>query len=67
MGGYIVMYLGQNVPHANPHRPGSHELAVIRQWRDRRRVDAARGVSAEEALALVRRPEWVWRPGFYNV
>jgi tryptophan halogenase len=67
MGGYILMYLGQSVPHGNPHQPGSYEKAVIQGWRIRRQAEASRGVSAEEALALVRRPEWVWRPGFYNV
>jgi tryptophan halogenase len=66
LGGYVVLLLGQNVPHANPHQPSSRELAVLRQWRDNRRGEAARGVSAEQALAIIRRPEWVWRPGFYK-
>ena len=67
MGGYILMYLGQNVPHGNLHEPGPQEKAVLQGWRNRRLVEASRGVSVEEALALVRRPEWAWRPGFYDV
>ena len=41
MGSYLVMYLGQNVPHLNPYQPGQRELAVMQKWRQHRIAEAA--------------------------
>ena len=66
LGSYFMMYLGQAVPHANGHDPTGREVAVVEQWRQHRRHVARTGLTAEQALAVVRRPEWAWRPGFYD-
>jgi tryptophan halogenase len=64
---HLVMYLGQNVPHANPYRSGPQEREAMNQWRAGRIAEATDGFTAEEALAIVRNPDWGWRPGFYDL
>ncbi len=64
---YIIMFMGQNVPSENQYTPGSWELTQLHQWRERRRAEAIAGVTAEEALSIIRDPRWEWRPGFYDV
>jgi len=66
LGSYLVMFLGQQVPHNNRHHAGAQEKTRIEQWRNEQKKIAATGYSAEQALTLVRRPEWVWTPDFYN-
>ena len=66
LGSYMMMFLGQNVPHENRWAATPAERAVVDQWRQQRRQVARGGATAEATLAVVRHPGWQWRPGFYD-
>jgi tryptophan halogenase len=56
--GYLAMLLGQEVPHARPHSATTAELLVWQQHVTKCRGIAARGFTAEELNALIRKAGW---------
>ena len=61
MAGYVALLLGQRVPYRRTYEPTAAERDLMRARRERNRQAARRGFTAEQALALIRSPEWDWR------
>jgi tryptophan 7-halogenase len=66
MEGYLSMFVGQAVPYEMEVLLPADEIAVWDEIRAGHRARAATGLSVAEALAVVRSPNWQWRPDFYS-
>ena len=64
--GYLTMLVGQRAPYRNRARPSAAEMQQLAQIRERNRAQAAAGYTVEEALRIIRLPEWNWTPGFFR-
>ena len=62
--GYWSMLLGQGVPYRKIHHPGDAERAAWGRIRQAIARQAQAAVGVDEALRLVRHPEWRW-PDLY--
>jgi tryptophan halogenase len=60
MAGYVAMLLGQRVPYRRTRLPTDQEMAIMRARRERNRHLARHGLTVEQALAMIRSPEWDW-------
>jgi tryptophan halogenase len=60
MKGWATLLLGQRVPYRNAHRATDAETQKFDMVRQRYRVQAQRGLTAEEVLAAIRSPGWRW-------
>jgi tryptophan halogenase len=66
MDGYWTLLVGQQAPYHTSIVISDEEKAKWRRVQDFNRRVAANAMSAEEAFALIRRPEWQWRNDFYQ-
>jgi tryptophan halogenase len=60
MEGYLVMMVGNKVPHRNNHKPSKKEIAI---WKDRcfqAKNIARTGLTVKKSLDVIRRPDWQW-------
>lgn len=67
MEGYLTMLIGQQVPHESRYVPTQAETESVRRFQAHCRYEAARGCGVEEALRVVREPEWRWKSDFFGV
>jgi tryptophan halogenase len=58
--GYLVQFVGNQVPYRNRHRPTAAELAIVTANHGANIEAAQRGFTSEEALAIVHNPGWQW-------
>jgi tryptophan 7-halogenase len=58
--GYIVQFVGNQLPHRNHHNATADELKIISSIRERHHTEAKNGFTVEEALAMIRNPNWRW-------
>jgi tryptophan halogenase len=58
--GYLVMLVGNKVPHRNRHQPTTAELHFVNQQRAANRAEAAQGLTVPESLACIHHPNWRW-------
>lgn len=58
--GFLVMLVGNKVPHRKPYQPSSSELRVWNQRRSLFAREARKGMDVREALSFVRHPGWKW-------
>ncbi len=63
--GYLTLLVGQRVPHDGRYVPTMHEQASMQRLRAQFCNEARRGYSVEEALGMIRHPEWRWHAGFF--
>jgi hypothetical protein len=61
------MLVGQRVPYHTTYAPTPAELQALAAIRTGRGQQAEGGVTTEEALQWIRRPDWVWLPQYYKV
>jgi tryptophan halogenase len=64
--GYLTMLVGQRVPHGGDRTVSPHEVEYLRQHRAKNMQTAMNGYTVEQALPIVRLPNWNWRPGFFD-
>jgi tryptophan halogenase len=64
--GYLTMFVGQRVPYETLYTPTAAGKASVRAFREAVRRDASHGCGVEEALRMIRDPEWAWPPNFYG-
>ncbi|WP_289031675.1 tryptophan 7-halogenase, partial [uncultured Algoriphagus sp.] len=58
--GFLVMLVGNKVPHRKPYQPSASELRV---WNQRRALfarEARKGIDVRQALSFIRQPGWKW-------
>lgn len=65
MEGYLSLLVGQQVPHNGAYRPSESDRAHWNAIQASIRQHVARAASVEEALAAIRRPDFVW-PNVYG-
>ena len=58
--GYLTMLVGQQVPYRNRPEFSECELKAVQQFRQENSRNAAMGYYAEQALSVVRIPQWEW-------
>jgi tryptophan halogenase len=58
--GFLVMLVGNKVPYRNKPSIPAGERNIWEAYRSRVRAAANLALTSEEALAAIRRPEWVW-------
>lgn len=58
--GYLVMLVGNRVPHRKGFEPTAAELKLIKQRKALFREQARKGIGVAEALGYVRHPGWRW-------
>ncbi|HEY2586261.1 MAG TPA: FAD-dependent oxidoreductase [Tepidisphaeraceae bacterium] len=65
--GYLSMLVGQGVPYRHASEPTAAELQAVADIRRAVGQHAEAGVTSEEALQWIRRPDWVWLPQYFKV
>jgi tryptophan halogenase len=60
--GYYVLLIGQEVPYRRTHVPSEAELAKWNQAREQHRAAALRAMTVNEALSIIRSPQWRVHP-----
>lgn len=65
MEGYLAMLVGQQVPYRTAYKPSASEQQAWAQIRQQYRSQAAAGFGVEEALRIVRSPQFVWPTNVY--
>jgi tryptophan halogenase len=63
IAGYIALLLGQKIPHERLYGVSESELKTWNIERQRCKEMAARGLSVNQTLAVIRSPQWRWRVG----
>ena len=58
--GYLVMLVGNRVPHGGQHEATAAERQIWDQLRTRFAAQAEAGMDVREALACIRHPGWRW-------
>ena len=64
--GYLAQLVGQQAPTERHFSATADELKKWQAHRAKMKKEAQNGFTVEEGLAMVRRPEWQWQPGFYS-
>jgi tryptophan 7-halogenase len=64
--GYWSLLIGQKVPYQRPYVPSPKERQTWRQIQEAFKAKALAAVSVNEALTLVRSPEFHWPPNLYT-
>ncbi len=64
--GYLALLIGQQVPHRKEFQPSLEEQERWYRYLDGLKREAQEAFTVEEALAIVRSPNWTWTPGFYR-
>ena len=63
--GYLVMLVGQKVPHRGKHHPSPEELKIWTTYQNNLKKRAEAGLSMRESLDMIRSSSWQWKPDFY--
>ncbi|MEM1297208.1 MAG: tryptophan 7-halogenase, partial [Verrucomicrobiota bacterium] len=64
--GYLVMLVGQKVPHQkSDYAPSEPELQAWNNHQRQLSVRASNGLNMRQSLDMIRSPQWGWRPDFY--
>ncbi len=58
--GFLVMFVGNQVPYRNRHKPTPSELEIWKKHKAEFIQQAKSGIRSEEALAYVKHPGWKW-------
>ena len=66
LDGYFTLLLGQQVPYRRQYTPTPQEQYVWQELQAEWATAAYNGLTVEEALKVVRSPQWQWTPGFYG-
>jgi tryptophan halogenase len=66
MGGYVALLLGQRVPYKKSRQPTEQELAIVKARRERNYHYAHNGLTANQAVAMIRSPNWDWEANPLN-
>ncbi len=66
LDGYLVLLIGQQVPHANNYVPSAAERDLWQQKQREHAQQATQAFTTEEALEMIRSPYWTWRQDFYR-
>jgi tryptophan 7-halogenase len=64
--GYLIMLVGQRVPHRNRRKPTDEERAIWLRYREGLATKARNGLGMAESLAMIRSDHWAWKPDFYQ-
>jgi tryptophan halogenase len=64
--GYLSMLVGQQVPHRRVHQPAEAERQTWEAIRQSNARHASFALSVNEALAMIRSPNWVWPKDYYT-
>ncbi len=65
--GYLVMLVGQNVPHQREdYVPSETEKLAWRGYMANLHQRAQNGLSMAESVKMIRSPQWGWKPDFYT-
>ncbi len=65
--GYLVMLVGQQVPHRRQdYAPSAEETQTWSNHLAQLSQRAANGLTMRQALDMIRSPNWGWKPGFYT-
>jgi tryptophan halogenase len=60
MEGYLVQFVGNRFPYRNRHVPTDAEARFVKQMREKNLATAKKGLSANEALTIIKHPNWRW-------
>lgn len=63
--GYLVMLLGQKVPHEQQYNISEPELTTWNQFTGSLKQRSENAFSMREALDIIRSDAWQWKPDFY--
>jgi tryptophan halogenase len=63
IAGYFALLMGQKVPHGRMYQASTDVAARWNAERERYRQMASRALTVNEALSIVRSPQWRWRTG----
>ncbi len=63
--GYLVMLVGQKVPHQEEFTPSSQETSDFEQFRRQIMDRTENAFTLREALDIIRSANWQWHPDFY--
>lgn len=63
--GYLVMMVGQKVPHEEEHEITPDESAIWGSYISDLRRRATNGYTMRESLDMIRSDAWQWKPDFY--
>jgi len=66
MEGYLVLLVGQKVPHRAKYTPTADERRFWDAFRAENRAKAHAGMTIREALDRLYAPSWRWVPGFFG-
>ncbi|NJN05098.1 MAG: tryptophan 7-halogenase [Rhodobacteraceae bacterium] len=66
LDGYYTLLLGQKVPHAQIDVPAQRERDAFARLQEATCQYGARGVSVREALRLIGRGDWRWKPEHFG-
>lgn len=64
--GILTLLIGQKVPYETDFVPSEQELKIWKKIQEKHRRQAEEAMTSEEALAVIRLPEWQWDPTFYR-
>jgi tryptophan halogenase len=64
--GYLALLIGLDAPCEHQYQPSEEELALWRSYLVQLSAQAQQAMKVEEALAVIRSPQWAWTPGFYT-
>jgi tryptophan halogenase len=60
MDGFLALLVGQQVPHQKPYTPPAAETEFWKRRRAQLALEARQGMTSEEAIAALRRPDVKW-------
>ncbi len=60
LDGYYTILFGQRVPHEREYQPAPKEWRLAQEIKDAHRKMTRNALTSEEALAVVRGPNWQW-------
>jgi tryptophan halogenase len=65
--GFYTMLIGLKVPFKTRHVPDEMEKVRWERFRVQNQREARIGLTVEEAMRIIRLPEWKWNPDFYSM
>lgn len=63
--GYLIMMLGQKVPHKDTYQASQDEAKIWQEYQANLKTRADQGFTMREALDMIRSEGWQWRADFY--
>jgi tryptophan halogenase len=67
LDGYFTILMGQDVPFRSTYIPTEQELELAREIKKAHRKYASNAIRSEQALEIVRDPNWSWDPGIFKI